>query len=99
MATLCTGLRGPALTLFGLGFRLLERDWRERHPEFRGGLGARWERALSFYRASHEHRVNRALHVIGIPLIAGGALGLIAGRGVGSRAGRSRSAASPRVGR
>jgi hypothetical protein len=82
MVTLCTGLRGPALTLFGLGFRALERDWRARHPEFRGGLRERWESALRFYRSSHENRVNRALHIVGIPLIAAGAVGLLAGRAV-----------------
>lgn len=82
MATLCTGLRGPALTLFGLGFRLLERDWRARHPEFRGGLRERWESARRFYRSTHENGVNRGLHIVGIPLIAAGAIGLLAGRAV-----------------
>jgi len=84
MATLCTGLRGPALTLFGLGFRLLERDWRARHPEFRGGVRERWESALRFYRGTHENGVNRGLHVAGIPLIAVGAVGLLASGAVGT---------------
>ncbi|HEX3774488.1 MAG TPA: DUF962 domain-containing protein [Polyangiaceae bacterium] len=80
MGALCFGFKRSALALFGAGVRTLERDWRERHPEFRGGLGERWQASLEFYRETHQNPTNRTLHVIGIPLIVGGALGLFASR-------------------
>jgi len=77
MATLCVGLKVPALSLFALGIFQVERDWRRRHAEFRGGIGARWSHALDFYSATHQEPTNRFLHVVGIPLIVGGAIGLV----------------------
>jgi hypothetical protein len=77
MGVLCFGFKAAALTLFGIGVSQIEQDWRARHPEFRGGVGARWRSALDFYRRTHEHPTNRVLHMIGIPLIVGGALGLL----------------------
>jgi uncharacterized membrane protein YGL010W len=80
MGALCFGFKRAALTLFGAGIRTLERDWRSRHPEFNGGVGERWQAALEFYRQTHQNQKNRLMHVIGIPLIVGGAAGLFASR-------------------
>ncbi|HEY4103664.1 MAG TPA: DUF962 domain-containing protein [Polyangiaceae bacterium] len=80
MGALCFGFKRTALTLFGAGVRTLELDWRARHPEFRGGLAERWQASLDFYRETHQNPTNRTLHVIGIPLIVGGAVGLFASR-------------------
>lgn len=80
MAALCAGFKKTALSLFGAGVRLLEKDWRARHPEFHGDVAARWQESLSFYRATHQNETNRTLHLIGIPLIVGGAAGLFASR-------------------
>lgn len=65
-----------ALSLFGAGIKLLEQDWRARHPEFTGNVAERWQASLSFYRETHQNGTNRTLHLIGIPLILGGAAGL-----------------------
>jgi hypothetical protein len=78
MATLCLGFKVPALCLFAVGVFQIERDWRARHAAFRGGIGARWRCAVDFYAATHQEPTNRLLHIIGIPLIVGGALGLLA---------------------
>jgi hypothetical protein len=80
MGALCFGFKRSALSLFGAGLRVLEVDWRARHPEFRGGPRDRWQAALDFYRDTHQNPTNRTLHVIGIPLIVGGAVGLFAAR-------------------
>jgi uncharacterized membrane protein YGL010W len=80
MGALCAGFKKSALTLFGTGVRLLEKDWRARHPEFQGDTAERWQRALSFYRDTHRNDTNRTLHLIGIPLIVGGAAGLFASK-------------------
>lgn len=78
MAALCLGFKAPALALFASGLFVLERDWRARHPEFRGGVAKRWQASLEFYRSTHLDPTNRTLHVVGIPLIVGGAVGLFA---------------------
>jgi hypothetical protein len=80
MGALCLGFKRSALSLFSLGLRTLELDWRRRHSEFRGGTGARWQAALEFYRETHQNPSNRTLHVVGIPLIVGGAVGLFVSR-------------------
>ena len=80
MGALCLGFKRSALSLFGMGIRMLELDWRSRHPDFQGGAGARWQTAIDFYRATHQHPTNRRLHVVGIPLIVAGAAGLFASR-------------------
>ena len=76
MGALCCGFKAPALVLFAAGLSLIEHDWRTRHPMFQGRVGERWQSALDFYRRTHLHPTNRTLHVIGIPLIAFGAIGL-----------------------
>ena len=80
MGALCFGFKRSALSLFAAGVGQLEKDWRDRHPDFQGGLAERWQHSLQFYRETHQHPVNRKLHVVGIPLIVGGALGLLASR-------------------
>src|SRR3954470_22263069 len=76
MGALCAGFKLSALSLFGAGIKLLEKDWRARHPEFVGNAAERWPASLSFYREPHRDGTNRALHLVGIPLILGGATGL-----------------------
>ncbi|TNF30567.1 MAG: DUF962 domain-containing protein [Deltaproteobacteria bacterium] len=77
MAALAAGLKGPGLAMFARGARELEARWRADHG-FTGGLAERWERAVAFYDAQHRDPTNRALHMIGIPMIVGGAVGLVA---------------------
>lgn len=77
MGALLTGQKAAALTAFGRGVQLLERSWRDAHPDFDGGLEARFAEALTFYEATHADPTNRRLHVIGIPMIVGGAAGLL----------------------
>src|SRR5450432_598475 len=80
MGALCLGFKRTALSLFLAGVRTLELDWRCRHPDFHGGIGERWQASLQFYRETHQNPTNRTLHVIGIPLIVGGAVGLFVSR-------------------
>src|SRR6187551_3323051 len=80
MGALCAGFKLSALSLFGAGIKLLEKDWRARHPEFVGNAAERWQASLSFYRDTHQNGTNRTLHLIGIPLIVGGAAGLFASK-------------------
>jgi len=77
MGVLCVGFKAAALGLFCLGAAQIERDWRARNVGFHGGIGARWRRALDFYSATHLDPMNRILHLVGIPLIVGGAGGLL----------------------
>ncbi len=80
MGALCAGFKKTALSLFGAGVKVLERDWRARHPEFVGGAAERWQASLAFYRDTHQNGTNRTLHLVGIPLILGGAAGLFVSR-------------------
>jgi hypothetical protein len=80
MGALCFGFKRSALALFAAGVRELERDWRNRHPEFHGTLAERWQLSLEFYRETHQNATNRTLHIVGIPLIVGGAAGLLLSR-------------------
>jgi hypothetical protein len=77
MVTLLGGGKLSALSLFGTGLWGLEKKWRVDHPEFDGGLVERWEKAISFYESTHQEGTNRRLHIVGIPLIVGGAVGLL----------------------
>jgi len=80
MGALCAGFKLSALSLFGAGVKLLEKDWRARHPDFTGSAAERWQASLAFYRETHQNGTNRTLHLIGIPLILGGAAGLFASK-------------------
>lgn len=82
MATLLTGARVPALAMFAIGSRNLEKSWRTRN-NFSGTFKERWDKAATFYSNTHKDPTNRALHMAGIPLIVGGAAGLIAARPIG----------------
>ena len=77
MGMLLTGRKMTALAVFGKGFLELEAQWRERHPEVPDTMQARWEAALAFYDETHQDPTNRLLHQIGIPMIVGGAVGLL----------------------
>jgi uncharacterized membrane protein YGL010W len=71
------GRKIVGLGLFAKGFAGLEAEWRQSN-DFDGTWAERWQKALEFYEATHLHPVNRALHTAGIPLILGGAVGMIA---------------------
>ncbi len=77
MLALLGGQKVLGLAMFGKGALGLEELWRERHPEFSGDFSERWRRAQEFYEETHQHEVNRTLHVVGIPMIVGGAAGLL----------------------
>ena len=76
------GPRIPALVTFARGARKLEEGWRRRHPRFEGGWRERWRKAEVFYEGTHQDPTNRALHIIGIPMIVGGAAGMLVSRPV-----------------
>ena len=77
MLSLLTGQKIAGLAMFAKGLQGLEQEWRKDHPEFQGDLSARWDEAIAFYEKTHEHDTNRKLHIIGIPMIVGGAAGLL----------------------
>ncbi len=77
MVSLVTGNKFTALGLFTAGLRDLEAEWRAAHPDFQGGPLERWRAAIEFYEKTHAQPTNRALHVVGIPIIVGGTTGLI----------------------
>lgn len=74
---LVTGSKLGSLALAARGVRDLEAEWRAAHPEFVGGPAERWQQAIEFYEATHRDPRNRALHMVGIPVIIGGATGLL----------------------
>jgi len=77
MLSLLAGRKVVGLTMFAKGALGLEEEWRRAHPDFNGTIVDRWEHAISFYESTHENPTNRKLHVVGIPMILGGAAGLI----------------------
>src|SRR5512133_3381213 len=78
MGALLAGQKVLGIGLFAGGVVELETAWREAHPDFHGDFKARWAEALTFYESTHRNPTNRILHVAGIPLILGGAIGLLA---------------------
>jgi hypothetical protein len=80
MVALLSGRKVAGLGMFAKGLFALEEGWRQKHPDFSGGLAERWQEATEFYEATHRHKVNRWLHMAGIPLIVGGAVGLLAAK-------------------
>lgn len=78
MGSLLMGSKLAAVAMFAQGARGLERHWRAAHPEVAPGMKARFDAAIHFYESTHEDPTNRVLHMVGIPMIAGGALGLLA---------------------
>lgn len=77
MVTLLSGSKLGALGLIGSGLRDIEAEWRAAHPDFEGGVRERWQHAIDFYAATHSDPTNRALHMVGIPIIVGGFTGLL----------------------
>ncbi len=77
MGALLTGSKASALGMFTQGVRDIEAEWRVAHPDFEGGVRERWRLAIDFYEATHQDPTNRKLHVVGIPIIVGGATGLL----------------------
>jgi hypothetical protein len=77
MLGLLAGRKVLALSLFSKGAMTLEDEWRLNHPDFEGGMDDRWQRAISFYEATHRNATNRKLHIAGIPVIVAGAAGLL----------------------
>ena len=77
MLGLVAGRKIEGLTMVAKGLSKIEEAWRANHPEFQGGFKDRWNEAARFYAATHTNKTNRILHMVGIPMIAGGALGLI----------------------
>lgn len=80
MALLMLGRKVEGLTLFGKGAYDLEKIYRENHPDLEPGFDARWKKAVEFYEETHQNETNRNLHRWGIPLIVGGAVGLLASK-------------------
>ncbi len=78
MAALLAGQKLAGLAMFAAGAAGIEKRWRKAHPEFQGGLKDRWKAAIDFYETQHKNDVNRKLHIVGIPMIVGGAVGLLA---------------------
>jgi len=78
MGSLLLGSKLVSLGLFAKGFQGLEKQWRAKHPEFTGGWKERWAAATEFYESTHQNPTNRVLHMVGIPMIVGGAVGLLA---------------------
>lgn len=78
MALVLLGQRLKGLALFSHGFYNLEQEYRKTNPDLPPGFKARWNSAIIFYDQTHQHEVSRSLHRWGIPMIVGGALGLLA---------------------
>lgn len=72
------GSKVVGLGLFAKGLYGLEKEWRARRPQFVGSAAERWGYAARFYEQTHKHPVNRALHIVGIPIILGGTVGMLA---------------------
>ncbi len=80
MALLMIGKKAEGLGLFAKGVFDLEKIYKENHPDLEPGIKARWDNAVQFYEETHQNETNRKLHRLGIPLIVGGAIGLIASK-------------------
>ena len=71
------GRKVLGLGLFGKGLYNLERRWRRDH-NFEGSFAQRWQQAETFYEETHQDDTNRILHIVGIPIIVAGTLGMVA---------------------
>lgn len=78
MVGLMTGAKATSTALFVKGAMGLEQAYLREHPELDGEWKARWKAAVDFYDETHQDPTNRVLHTVGIPMILGGALGLLA---------------------
>lgn len=79
MLLLLGGQKWVGLATFAKGAHGLEMHWRDVN-DFDGDFRARWEQAIAFYDETHQHPINRKLHLVGIPIIVGGTAGLLAFR-------------------
>ena len=77
-AALMAGAKATPIAMFVTGLKGLEDQWRANHPEFEGGLKERLDAAIAFYDQTHQDPTNRVLHTVGIPMILGGFLGMLA---------------------
>lgn len=77
MALVLLGHRNKGLAMFGHGFYNLEQEYRKANPELEPGLKARWQASVNYYEETHRDETNRNLHRLGIPVIVGGAVGLL----------------------
>jgi uncharacterized membrane protein YGL010W len=76
VALLLAGRKLSAIGMLAAGMRGMEKDWRAKHPEVAPGFAARWEASTKYYEQTHQDQTNRLLHMIGIPMIVGGTIGL-----------------------
>lgn len=79
MGALLLGRKMTAISLFSSGMIGMERLYREEN-DFHGSFAERWDRSIKFYEETHSHDTNRMLHIVGIPIIVGGTVGLLAFR-------------------
>ena len=70
------GRKVTGLGLFATGLYNLEQRWRHDH-DFEGTFAQRWEQAEVFYEATHQDDTNRVLHIVGIPIIVAGTVGML----------------------
>lgn len=77
---LIAGQKVLATSLFARGVMRLERQWRDNHPEFDGTWAHRWQLAGRHYDRTHRDPANRVLHLVGVPLMLSGVVGLLASR-------------------
>ncbi len=75
VAGLVLGAGPLAAVPFGLAMRNMERRYRAQHG-FDGTFEERLARSVRFYETTHTNGVNRALHMVGNPVIAASTLGL-----------------------
>jgi hypothetical protein len=80
MALLLLGRKIEGIAVFGKGIYDLEKIYKSENPDLEPGFEKRWEKAINFYEETHSDKTNRVLHMLGIPLILGGALGLLASK-------------------
>lgn len=59
MVALLAGRKVAGLGMFARGLAVLEQGWRDRHPNFEGGISERWEAATEFYESTHRNKTNR----------------------------------------
>ncbi|MBX3273603.1 MAG: DUF962 domain-containing protein [Sandaracinaceae bacterium] len=76
--TLMAGGKLTPIAMFLAGMKGLEDEWRKAHPDFHGSLAERFQLAIEHYDATHQHPTNRLLHTVGIPMVLGGFVGMLA---------------------
>lgn len=77
MLLLLFGKKFEGLAIFAKGAYDLEKVYKSENPELEPGLKNRLDKSIEFYENTHKDKTNRVLHIAGIPLILGGAIGLI----------------------